>query len=1138
MLPDISRLSFGEVHQQRLKQQGPVIKGRTVTLARADWTNANDPVQGTTTVLDPSWESFEEPILIEKCEDIITKYRAVKSGSLDYVTCSAQHPRRRAALGLPKTPLSTSRRLLSTHSHIPGIHSSHVRVNLGTSFVFLHKQEVDLQSVTILWSGDPILWIVVPPRQASVLEGRLAENLKLPQVCSQFVRHSNLLVPPSVLYEWGISFNIFLQRPGEVVRTDYLSYQWAWNTGTNVVESISYCEADWSPSPMYRHCRKSNRNCGSNPITAGAMELGEYRPLEVVEEWDEDIIDPQDDEVTTTGHDSDSQSESVVVSSTPGSPSGESPSGEESPAKLELKANNASSGHPTNRPLQTTVESENEDDEMEDVEDDSSPAQEPDLQTPSSDSSPTETPADVPMGQDSDDDTDDDARGSAYSQPVSSPRNQRSVAGRIPEHAWQPRTEEFYINTDFFCKHTRRPAPLPTFSPGSPTDSPTGGLSDLFVANSDEPALSEQGETKIGSGLEKSAPETSDLFPPSPSLFPALSVSSSEPSGTPHSHPDPPTQYRSSGSGMSPNVQVAETTMNSMSSSQASSPLFSGVVESRHSCNTPPSTAQTAQCVAVTFPRLDRKLPEEETIHDIDRLIELGRRNRDSIPWITTNPEAVERMLNTFRPGQWLNDDAVMECLYRMTMGRRDVHVVESHDFNAAYIQKNPSRICRWQTPSMVLVPVHIEETSHWFLVSLDFTHHQLTVHDHESERAISVAVFILSGAPELSGWTGSINDGNNCGVILLHEADKILGHTDPGPTDFVTLRRRYIQLIVAGRRTESPQAPSPLSGNVSTTGASSWGIVSPSPGPWMETKPKFKDLPPQIRIKFIASCMGCKEVLEDFRDLVYIMKDQSLRVHSDTQRTMQLYNSSRSLRQDVLSGRTPSNATIQNTLRLYDTISSPGHTSEALYTSTPGRDQDGLQVAVQLYTRSRGYAKLGSLTREFGALCINSTYRALVRILSTKSRQGVSEDVEMQISDQTEPAKKGQGSDTRTYKYMLRSTGQDKDPKALRRLQKANYRGSCLHHFEDICERERPLWMLRPIRTISCPLDPDYTIRPAFYENLNKHNIQTLVNLVKDSNPRLWNFLPRFEQGIERMLGGEGVDDGFILEFENLFSD
>ncbi|KAK5312304.1 hypothetical protein LTR93_011393 [Exophiala xenobiotica] len=960
VFPDLSRLSFGEAHQQRLKQQGPVIKDRTRT----------------TTALDPLWESFDETILIEKCEDVITKYRAVKSGRLEYVTCSAQHPRRRSALGLPETPLSTSRRLLATHNHIPGVHSSQVRVNLGASFVFLHKQEVDLQSVTVLWSGDPILWILVPPRQASVLEGRLAENLKLPQACSQFVRHGNLLVPPSVLYEWGISFDIFLQRPGEVVRRDYLSYQWAWNTGSNIVESISYCEADWSPSPVYRHCRKSSRSCGSSPVTAEAMVLGQYRPLDVVEEWDENIIDPQDDKITTPDRDGDSQSESTVVSPTHGSPSGDCPSGGKSRATLELTANNASSGPPANRPLQAYVEREVEDSEMKDVDDDPSLPQEPELQTPSNGSSTT-TPVNVPMFLDSDDDTDEDAKGFAYSQPVLSPRNQCSSAGSVSEHDdWQPR--QFYIATNF-KKGAIRPAPLPTFSPGPPTDSPTGGLSNPFVTNCDEPASSEQGEAKIGPGLEKSVCETSDSFQPSSPWFPSLSVSSPEPAGTSHPHPTPTKQFSSSGGGMSPNANAADTTIISIASSQASSPLFPGVVGGRLSYNTPPSTAQTAQCVAVTFPTLDRKLPEEQMIQDIDRLIELGCRNRDSIPWVTTHSEAVERMLNTFRPGQWLNDDAVMECLYRMAMDRCDVHVVESHDFNAAYMQKNPARICRWQTPSIVLVPVHVERTSHWFLVSLHFTHRQLTVHDHENERSISVAHFILSGAPELSRWTvryslGSINDGNNCGVILLHEADKIVGHTDPSPPNFVALRRRYVQLIVAGHPTEAPQLPSPSSGNVSTTGPSSWGLVSPSADPGTESKPKFKDLPPQVRMKFLASSMGCKEVLEDFRDLVDILKDRSLQDHSDTQGIMQLYNSSRNLRQDVLSGRTPSDSSIENALRLYNTLRSPSQCSEDVWTSFLGCDKSGLQVAVQLYTRRRGYEKLRGLKEDFGAMCIAST--------------------------------------------------------------------------------------------------------------------------------------------------------------------
>ncbi|KAK6362431.1 hypothetical protein LTS17_012867 [Exophiala oligosperma] len=1144
VFPDLSRLSFGEAHQQRLKQQGPVIKGRTVTLATADWTNAYDPVQRTTTPLDPSWESFDETALVEKCEDVITKYRAVKSGPLEYVTCSAQHPRRRSALGLPETPLSASRRLLATHNHIPGVHSSQVRVNLGTSFVFLHKQEVDLQSVTMLWSGDPILWIVVPPRQASVLEGRLAENLKLPQACSQFVRHANLLVPPSVLYEWGITFDIFLQRPGEVVRTDYLSYQWAWNTGPNVVESISYCEADWSPSPIYRHCRKSSRNCGSSPVTAEAMVLGQYRPLDVLEEWDEDIINPQDDEVTTPDHDSDSQSESTVTSPTHGSPSGGCSSGEKSLAKLELKANNDLSGPLTNRSLQATVEDEDEDedDEMKDVDDDPSLAQEPHLQTPSNDSSPTETPVDIPMDLDSDN-LDEAASDSGYSQPVSAPSNQPSIAESISEHAWQPRNEEFYIDTDFFCKNARRPAPLPTFSPGPPTDSPTGGLSDLCVTNYDEPAASEQGEAKTEPGLEKSACETSDLCQSSPPWFPALSVSSSEPPGTPHSHLDPTKQCRSSGCGMSPDAKATDATIISIASSQASSPLFSGVIGGRLSYNTPPSTAQTAQCVAVTFPTLDRKSSEEEMIQDIDRLIELGCRNRDSIPWVTTHPEAVERMLNTFRPGQWLNDDAVMECLYRMAMDRNDVHVVESHDFNAAYIQKNPARICRWQTPSIALVPVHVEQTSHWFLVSLHFTHRQLMVHDHESERSISVAHFILSGAPELSGWTvryssGSINDGNNCGVILLHEADKIVGHTDPSPPNFVALRRRYVQLIVAGHPTEAPQTPPHSSRDARATAlSSSTRTTSPSPDPVPRVKPKFHGLPPQIRLKFLASSLGCKGVLEEFRDLVDILKDQSFRDLSDTQRIMQLCNSSRSLRQDVLAGRVPSNSSIEKALRLYNTLRSSSRTSEDAWTSILGCDKNGLQVAVQLYTRRRGYEKLSSLKRDFGAMCIASIYRALIKIFQRESREGTSEGISMQLEgDQTDRIKRGLKSDTRAYWFILRYTQQDKDPTALEQLKQANYWGTYLHEFETICGPGHPLWMLRPVRRISCALDADYRVRPSCYENLSQANIQMLVDLFKDIHPRLWDCLPRCEQGIERILAGEGVDDGFIEEFERLF--
>ncbi|KIV84230.1 hypothetical protein PV11_00021 [Exophiala sideris] len=112
----------------------------------------------------------------------------------------------------------------------------------------------------------------------------------------QFVRHEHLVVPPSVLRVWGISFDIFLQRPGDIVRTDYLSYHWAWNTGSNVIESISYCEEDWSPSPVYRYCWNSVGKCGLSSITAAAMTISEYHPLKFSDEWDEETQEDKQDE--------------------------------------------------------------------------------------------------------------------------------------------------------------------------------------------------------------------------------------------------------------------------------------------------------------------------------------------------------------------------------------------------------------------------------------------------------------------------------------------------------------------------------------------------------------------------------------------------------------------------------------------------------------------------------------------------------------------------------------------------------------------------------------------------------------------------------------------------------------------------
>jgi hypothetical protein len=118
---------------------------------------------------------------------------------------------------------------------------------------------------------------------------------------------------------------------------------------------------------------------------------------------------------------------------------------------------------------------------------------------------------------------------------------------------------------------------------------------------------------------------------------------------------------------------------------------------------------------------------------DIEELIELGIRHREAITWRANSPEHAAELLGRFRPRTWLNDDAVMEVLYRMTEGHPDVHVVESHDFAAAYRNHNVKRIQRWRdSPDLILIPVHLTSQQHWFLVSVQYKIGRVVVHENQ----------------------------------------------------------------------------------------------------------------------------------------------------------------------------------------------------------------------------------------------------------------------------------------------------------------------------------------------------------------------------------------------------------------------
>jgi hypothetical protein len=156
---------------------------------------------------------------------------------------------------------------------------------------------------------------------------------------------------------------------------------------------------------------------------------------------------------------------------------------------------------------------------------------------------------------------------------------------------------------------------------------------------------------------------------------------------------------------------------------------------------------------AVRLRRLDPNTSLKQTANDIDELVQLGIRYREQIAWKTIGSEDAERTLKRFRPGEWLNDDAIMETLYRLTSGRDDVHVVQSHDFAAAYAKSDTDRIRRWTTPSLILIPVYLEHQRHWLLVSVHFGSQTVCIHDSGHQRHGSLKRFLSALFPPAGGW-------------------------------------------------------------------------------------------------------------------------------------------------------------------------------------------------------------------------------------------------------------------------------------------------------------------------------------------------------------------------------------------------
>jgi hypothetical protein len=157
-----------------------------------------------------------------------------------------------AKLKLDKTPFPQSwaaGSLGKTKEKVPGIHTPYYYAsNSAFGSVFLmHIEDHRLFSLNYHHRGASKFWVIVAPSSAALVESCLATYI--PEMwgpkqqvpcCSQFVRHMSVWVALETLNEWGISYEVVEQRPGDLIITVPGAYHQGFNAGANLNEAMNY----------------------------------------------------------------------------------------------------------------------------------------------------------------------------------------------------------------------------------------------------------------------------------------------------------------------------------------------------------------------------------------------------------------------------------------------------------------------------------------------------------------------------------------------------------------------------------------------------------------------------------------------------------------------------------------------------------------------------------------------------------------------------------------------------------------------------------------------------------------------------------------------------------------------------------
>ncbi|GBG28067.1 Lysine-specific demethylase 4A [Hondaea fermentalgiana] len=127
-----------------------------------------------------------------------------------------------------------------------GITTSMLYFGMWRAMFAWHTEDMELNSVNFLHYGAPKYWYAVPPAHATRME--LISRSEFggeANICSEFLRHKNVMIAPSVLLREKIPFVRAVQHVGEFMFTFPRAYHGGFNLGFNVAEAVNFATPRW-----------------------------------------------------------------------------------------------------------------------------------------------------------------------------------------------------------------------------------------------------------------------------------------------------------------------------------------------------------------------------------------------------------------------------------------------------------------------------------------------------------------------------------------------------------------------------------------------------------------------------------------------------------------------------------------------------------------------------------------------------------------------------------------------------------------------------------------------------------------------------------------------------------------------------